>query len=286
MTTSWIWGWNADPLVLVPVVGAWFGYGAAVRRVAERGRPHPAARILAFRAGLAVIVVALASPIDAEAHLWLSWHMVQHLLLTFVAAPLLVLGAPVAVVLRAATPAVRRRTLLILRASGTEFLGRPVVAWTVFTVGMFAIHLSPLYQASLEHPLVHAVEHVLFLAIGVVFFEPVIGGDPARHRPPAPVRMLYLALAAPPQVFLALAIVEARRPLYEHYAGLPHPWGPAALPDQALAGVVMWFVGGVTLTAALLLAAAAWRRAEVSRQLAGETERSRHPRGLPEAPGR
>jgi putative membrane protein len=282
VATSWIWGWSADPAVLVPLTVAWFGYGAAVRRVAARGRPHQASRVLAFRAGLVVTFVALASPIDAEAARWLSWHMVQHLLLTFVAAPLLVLGAPLAVALRAAGPPARRRAVAVMHGLGADVLARPVVAWTVFTAGMFAIHLSPLYQASLEHAPLHALEHVLFVAIGVVFFEPVIGGDPV-HRSSPPGRMLYLALAAPPQVFLALAIVAARRPLYEYYDGLPSPWGPAALVDQAAAGVVMWFVGGVILTGALLAAAVAWRRAELSRQIAAERKQGRHPRGLPDA---
>jgi putative membrane protein len=209
----------------------------AARRVrAARG---PAAvswrRSALFVAGLGTIVVALASPVDAGAATRFSVHMVQHLLLALVAAPLLVLARPVTLALQASTPATRRRLVLpLLHSRPLVVLSSPPVAWCGFALVMWATHFSPLYEAALTDPGLHALEHLAYLGSALLFWSVVAGVDPGPARLSPPARILYLFLAMPQMTFLGLAIYGARHALYPVYGS-----GPAALADQRLAGALM-----------------------------------------------
>ena len=209
----------------------------AARRVrAARG---PAAvswgRNALFLAGLGTIAVALASPVDAVAATRFSVHMVQHLLLTLVAAPLLVLARPVTLALQASTPATRRRRLLpALRSRPLAAITSPPLAWCGFALVMWATHFSPLYEDALANPGLHALEHLAYLGAAVLFWSVVAAVDPSPARLSPPARILYLFLAMPQMTFLGLAIYGARHVLYPAYGT-----GPAALADQRLAGALM-----------------------------------------------
>jgi cytochrome c oxidase assembly factor CtaG len=208
----------------------------AARRVrAARG---PAAvswgRNALFLAGLGTIAVALASPVDAGAATRFSVHMVQHLLLALVAAPLLVLARPLTLALQASTPATRRRLVLLLHSRPLALLGSPLVAWGGFALVMWATHFSPLYQAALMDPSLHALEHLAYLGSAMLFWSAVAAVDPSPARLSPPARMLYLFLAMPQMTFLGLAIYSARHVLYPFYGV-----GPAVLADQRLAGALM-----------------------------------------------
>ncbi len=254
------------PMFVVVLVGILYAEG--LRSAAARGRPYPKPRAVAFAGGLAAVAVALGGPVEAYADVLLSVHMAQHLLLTLVAAPLLALGAPVSLALRSSVP-VRRPVLAVVRSRPARVLAHPLVAWVAFGAGMFAVHFTALYEAALASPWIHALEHVLFLALGWLFWAPVVARDGAPGvRLSEPVRMLYLATAAPLQALLALAIVSASAPLYPHYAKLPGRPREAAVVDQGLAGVVMWLAGAMILTIALLLVATSWRRSEQARDRA------------------
>ena len=256
--------WSPDPLVIVLIVLAGLAYARAFRRVRAAGAKFPVNRLVAFSAGLGATAVALLSPVDVYSDVWFSVHVAQHLLLTLAAAPLLVLGAPVRLLLLASSPERRRRSILpFLRSSVVTTLSRPPVAFALFVITQYAVHLTPLYDLALREPAVHVLEHVLFLGTGVLFWESVIGLDPAPGRRLGyPARLLVLALAIPLEGFLALAIFSARTPLYAAYAGLPAPWGPQALADQRAGAALMWLASDAVMIGALLLTAAAWRRHE------------------------
>lgn len=256
--------WSPDPLVIVLIVLAGLAYARAFRRVRAAGAKFPVNRLVAFSAGLGATAVALLSPVDVYSDVWFSVHVAQHLLLTLAAAPLLVLGAPVRLLLLASSPERRRQSILpFLRSSVVTTLSRPPVAFALFVITQYAVHLTPLYDLALREPAVHVLEHVLFLGTGVLFWESVIGLDPAPGRRLGyPARLLVLALAIPLEGFLALAIFSARTPLYAAYAGLPAPWGPQALADQRAGAALMWLASDAVMIGALLLTAAAWRRHE------------------------
>ena len=254
--------WSPDPVVIVLLVVTGVAYVRSFRRTRVGGARFPANRLVAFCSGLVVTGVALLSPVDVYGDVWFSVHVVQHLLLSLAAAPLFVLGAPVTLMLLVSAPERRQRRILpVLRSPVVTILTRPPVAFALFVGTQYAVHLTPLYDLALRDPAVHVLEHVLFLATGVLFWESVIGLDPAPGRRLGyPARLLVLALVIPLEGFLALAIYSARTPLYEAYAGLPAPWGPGALADQRAGAALMWLVSDAVMIGALLLTAAAWRR--------------------------
>ena len=205
--------------------------------------------------------LALASPFAAYDTTLFSVHMGQHLLLTLVAAPLLLLGAPVSLLVRA-SPDARRLVAGLVHRPAVRTLTSPVVTWTLFGIVMWFSHYSALYNAALDSDVVHLGEHALYLAAGLLFWWPVVGIDPGARRLKFPARLVYVILEMPVQAFLALAIYSADRVLYPNYANLVRAWGPSPLDDQRGAAVVMWVGGDFLFLAALVLLLFAWMRAD------------------------
>jgi cytochrome c oxidase assembly factor CtaG len=257
--------WSFDPTVVLPLALAAALYVQAVRQVdrAHPSNPVPRRRLMAFIAGLLAIELALESPIERYDTTLFSVHMVQHILLVFVAAPLLALGAPITLLLRVVRPDVRTGVVLpILHSRVVKVLAFPVVAWVLFAAVMWGTHFSPWFDAALEDPLVHQLEHVAFLGAALLFWWPVIGLDPSPWRMAHPVRVLYTFLQMPQNTFLSLAIFSATQPLYAHYATNVRDWGPSALADQQAAGAIMWVIGDLAFVSSLVLLVVAWMRAE------------------------
>ena len=258
-------GWSFEPAVVLGLLAAAVAWIVLVRRIdrAHPTNPVPRRRSIALLAGLAAIAVALLSGIEAYDTALFSVHMTQHLLLTLVAAPLIALGAPITTLLRAATPNVRRTILLpILHSRVLRVLAFPVVTWIVFAAVMWGSHFSPLFDASLEAPLVHDLEHALFLGAGLLFWWPAVGLDPSPWRLAHPVRLMYVFLQMPQNTFLAVTILGSGIPLYAHYASLGRTWGPSPLEDQQIAGGLMWLGGDILFLAAMAAILAGWMRHE------------------------
>jgi putative membrane protein len=260
-----LFGWSFEPLVLLPLVGSAVAWILAVRHVnaAHPATPVPRSRTVLFLAGLLAIAFASQSGIEQYDTSLFSIHMVQHVLLILVAAPLIALSAPITLTLRAARPDVRRRWILpVLHSRLLRWLAHPVVAWVLFAAVMWGTHFSPLFDASLENPWIHDLEHLLFLAAALLFWWPAVGRDPAPWRMPHPGRVMYVFLAMPQNTFLAVVILFAAAPLYRHYATLNRPWGPSPLVDQQIAGAVMWLAGDVLFITAIVAIVAGWMRFE------------------------
>jgi cytochrome c oxidase assembly factor CtaG len=258
-------GWSFDLTVVLPLGLAALGWLVLVRRVdrLHPGHPIPGRRTAAFLCGLAAIAVALLSGIERYDTTLFSVHMVQHLLLVLVAAPLIALAAPITQLLRAASPRVRNRFLLpILRSTAVGVLAHPIVAWVAFAVIMWGSHFSPLFDAALEDRGVHDLEHAAYLVSALLFWWPVVGLDPAPRRMGYPARVLYLLLQLPLNSFLGVAILFAQTPLYHHYATLGSPYGITPLADQQLAGGIMWLAGDIAFIGAVFAVISAWMRRE------------------------
>jgi putative copper resistance protein D len=268
-------GWSFEPLIMLPLAAAAIGWVAVTRRVdaAHPASPVPRRRTVAFLAGLLAIAFALQSGIEAYDTALFSIHMVQHILLILVAAPLIALAAPITLLLRAARPDARRRWILpVLHSRPLRAISHPVVAWLIFAGVMWGTHFSPLFDASLENQWLHDLEHLLFLAAALLFWWPAVGLDPAPWRMPHAGRGLYVFLQMPQNTFLAVVILFAPAPLYAHYATLNRPWGPTPLVDQQIAGGIMWLAGDLLFIAAIGAILAGWMRFE-ERQAAGSDRR-------------
>jgi cytochrome c oxidase assembly factor CtaG len=255
--------WSFDPSVVAVLVGLGGLYHWGVRLARRRrGRLRISnRRVLFFFGGLAVTYLALQSPIETYSGYLFSVHMVQHLLLTLVAAPLLVLAMPVTLALEAASDANRRRYVLpILRSRPVTLLSHPLVAWTLFTAAMWGSHFTGLFEATLVSSPLHALEHTAFLFTAVLFWWPVVGLDPSPARISHPARLLYLFLAMAQSAFLGLAIYSSDHVLYPHYVRATQALGSSPLADQHLAGVLMWTTGMFMLVPAMAFVLMDWMK--------------------------
>lgn len=258
-------GWTFEPLPTLGIVAALLWWRWAVRRVdaAHASNPVPRRRTVTFVLGLAAIAVALLSGIDRYDTTLFSVHMVQHILLALVAAPLLVLSAPITLLLRVASPETRRRWILpVLHSRAVRIVAFPVVGWLAFAVVMWLAHFSPLFDAALEDPLIHELEHALFLGSALLFWWPAVGVDPAPWRMSHPVRIAHLFLQMTQNTFLAVVLLNAGGVLYPHYASLARSWGPTALDDQRLAAGLMWLFGDLIFIGAIMATVVLWLRFE------------------------
>jgi putative membrane protein len=256
--------WRFELLPLAGVAVATVAYLWAARRVGRRHRsnPPPRWRTAAFLSGMAAIVVALCSPIEAYEGQLFSVHMVQHMLLELVAAPLILLGAPVTLTLRVASPGVRRGLLAILHSRIVAVLTFPLLTWLLFAAVNWGWHFSTLYDDALENVPLHYLQHATFLIAALLFWWPVVGADPGRWRLRYPVRLFYLFLAMPQNSFLGVALMSAPAVLFPHYLTTLRPWGPSPLTDQNLGGIVMWVFGDLVFLIAMAAVVAAWVRHE------------------------
>jgi putative membrane protein len=274
-----LWGaWNLDPVLLLGfLLVAW-----AYRRGRTSGprRELDGWRARCFAVALVALGVALLSPLDALSGALASAHMVQHLLLVLVAAPLLALSAPSSAILRGSPLAVRRasgrwRRRLGLTHRNLRALRHPAAVWLLHVVTLWFWHAAVPYDAALDNELLHVAEHASFLVTAVLFWQVVIGprvGD----RVPNGVGVLLVFAMAMQSVFLSVLLTFARTPWYSGYAETTTPWGLEPLADQQLAGVIMWIPAGAVYLVAALALLVAWVRA---------TEDQEH-RAVPEAPGR
>ena len=260
---AFVLGWSFDLTIWLPLAAAAAAYLWAVRQVnaAHPASPVPWDRPAFFLLGLAAIAIALQSGIERYDTTLFSVHMVQHMILIFLAAPAIVLSAPITLALRVATPGARQRWILpILHSRVVRVVGHPLVAWLLFTAVMWGTHFSPLFDAALENVWLHDLEHALYLTSSMLFWWPIVGRDPSPWRMGHPARLLFLFMQMPFNSFLGVAILFSGTVLYPHYATTGRLWGPTPLDDQQAAGAIMWGLGDAGFLLALLIATAAWMR--------------------------
>jgi cytochrome c oxidase assembly factor CtaG len=184
--------------------------------------------------------------------------MVQHLLMTMVAAPLLLVSRSMPVMLWA-LPTRDRVTIgrLVGRPGPVrgvlQFLTHPIIAWTLYLVVQWLWHMPAAYQLALTNRWVHYAEHLTFFGSAMLFWWPVIGAAPLGSRLTYPARLLYTFLAWIPNTILGAGLTFAPTVLYPIYAERAAPLGIDPLSDQTLAGLLMWIPGDILFVAILLL---------------------------------
>lgn len=241
----------------------WLGWAGAM----------PRARMLAFFGGLALLFVALNGPLhDLAERALFSAHMVQHLLLALVVPPLLLVGAPGWLL----------RPILVLPgvARTGRALTRPLAAFSIYTVVLAAWHLPLLYDWAMRNHDIHILQHLIFIAMGLLFWWPVLSPLPEWPRLSPPAQMLYLFLAGIPMSLVAALITLSDDLLYPFYAGAPRVWGLTPLADQRAGGVIMWVPGTLVFVVAITCVFFGWAHAEAGREGADPD-----PIGVPEGRG-
>ena len=278
--------WSIDPLPVVGVALAGTLYAVGLRRsrrasLAQPGRPArriPRSlawwRAVCFYVGLAAILLALEGPLDHLAAELFTFHMVQHLLLTSVAAPLLLLGAPLYAALRGLPRQARSRAIgslvpLVHRA-GLSWLvaavSHPLVAWSFYLGTLSFWHIPYFYDLALRVEWVHILEHTTFLASALLFWNQVIDPLPFRCRLSYPSRLAYVFVASIHGPVIGGLLAFAPDVVYRSYREPAEPalrlWNLSPLADQQLSAVILWVPGGFVYLLAILLLFAAWLQQE------------------------
>lgn len=230
------------PAAAVFALAAFYLYGVLVLR--RRGDRWPVARTISFVVlGLGSAAVATLSPIAGYDTTLLSMHMVQHMILSMLVPVFLALGAPVTLALRTLTRTPRGWLLSLLHSRVAAVLSFPVVAFALYALSPWMLYFTSWYPATLESDYLHNVLHLHFVAVGCLFFWPLVGIDPVPGRVIFPFRLLTIFLTLPFHAFLGVTIMGMSTLIAgEHYRALDLAWvDPVA--DQERAGAILWGSG-------------------------------------------
>ncbi|WP_428306741.1 cytochrome c oxidase assembly protein [Lacipirellula sp.] len=271
---AFVRSWPSEPWLVASLL---LSAGIYVRGWSSLHRRDPESwslwRLASFCGGLFAIFLALASPLEPFASLWLQIHMVQHLLLMMVAPPLLWLGWPLLPTMLGLPKPIRSvwvAPLLRSRRLRSWFarLTHPLVAWPIYVGVTWFWHAPRFYDLALSSARWHFIEHVLFTAAALLFWYPVVRPYPSRPNWSQWLLLPYLLLADVQNTVLAAWLTFSSRVIYPHYANAPRIAGIAAIDDQAAAGVIMWVPGSIAFLLPLFLIAvkllrgssSTWRR--------------------------
>jgi len=257
--------WSVHPSIPLGVAALLALYALAIgplRETRRLGPPVPFEQWLSFVTGALAIFVALTGPIhDLSDSYLFSAHMIQHLIITLLAPPLLLIGTPGWLVRFLVRPAPVHRIAL--------FLGHPMTAFLAWNGTLLAWHLPVLYNATLVDLDVHIVEHLLFIATALMAWWPTLA--PARElRAPMVFQLIYLLLLPIPMKVLGMMLTFSSSILYPEYAIAPRIWGIPPAIDQQIGGVIMWVPAEFVIWINLAAHFFRWYR-ESARQDRGET---------------
>ena len=261
------WAWPFEPAVLLGLAAAAVLYGLGLRYSVTAGLERRLAwwRPLCYAGGLLSLFIALESPLDTWANTYLWAHMAQHMLLIFLAPPLLLFGAPVMPIWRAIPLNSRRSSLRWLMTrprqrriafAVSRFISTPQVVWVFFVGDFLAWHVPTLYDLTLQHQGIHDAEHLLFLLTALLFWAQIIPSAPLRPRLGYGGQAAFLVSAGFAMQPVALALTYAGTPLYVHYARAMG--AAAAVADQTEAGALMNSVGAVVIGGVFMLLLWRW----------------------------
>ena len=281
------WDVRPEVLVVLALLGSMYARGWWRIRRQRVGRParqvasqHPLAagwRLAAYLGGLAILGVALMSPIDVLGGQLFAMHMIQHLLLVMIAPPLLLIANPLPFFLWA-LPAGTRYAVggLLNRESplrrGLRSITAPGLVWMGFVAVFVGWHDPHAYDAALRSTPVHDLEHITFFGAAMLYWWQVIGAGPRLRSLSRGMRLVFLLATIPVNMAAGVAISFANQPIYPYYAAVPRPWGMSVMQDQTLGGVIMWIPGSMMYVLAALILIAGLIQTEADKQSLPESE--------------
>ncbi|GAA2444629.1 cytochrome c oxidase assembly protein [Streptomyces pulveraceus] len=259
---------SADPFFLIGCVLAIGLYAYAVLRLRRRGDGWPAGRIVFFVVGVLSIALVMCTKLNDYGMVMFSVHMVQHMVISMLSPILLLLGAPVTLTLRALPVAGRGRTgprellLKLLHSRYMKIITHPVFTIPLFIASLYGLYFTPLFDFLMGSKTGHIAMMVHFLAVGLVFFWPIMGVDPGPHRPGYVMRMLELFAGMPFHAFFGIALMMATTPMVGTYQHPPASLGIDALSDQGWAGGIAWAFSEIPSVLVLIALVFQWYRSE------------------------
>ena len=262
--TEWQLTWSALAVLVCANC-----YALGVRSVHRKGGQWPRSRsFFAFGAAIALLL-AFCSVVGIYDMTLFSMHMVQHLLLVMVAGALLAASAPVDLALAATSGKTQRWLEQVSSSRLAHVFGHPVVAFIIYAAAIPAFHLTNLFNLAMKSGFTHSLEAAAFIAIGYLFWRPVVGTEASAHPLAPGVKMLYLFLAVPVDTITGLALVMGNFSApFTNFATGSRTWGPTVLADIHQGGAIMWIIGDLIMMVGLIPLGLQWVRSDAAEAIA------------------
>ncbi|GGT25493.1 cytochrome c oxidase assembly protein [Streptomyces kurssanovii] len=259
---------SPDVFFLVGCLLALGLYGWGVARLRKRGDSWPVSRTVWFTVGVLSIALMMCTKLNDYGMVMFSVHMVQHMVISMLSPIVLLLGAPITLALRALPVAGRGRKgprevlLMLLHSRYMRIVTHPVFTIPLFIASLYGLYFTPLFDFLMGSKTGHIAMMVHFLAVGLVFFWPIMGVDPGPHRPGYVMRMLELFAGMPFHAFFGIALMMATEPMIGAYRNPPASLGIDALSDQNAAGGIAWAFSEIPSVVVLLALVFQWYRSD------------------------
>lgn len=237
----WLTQWHWQPSIIIGtacMLGLYIYLVGPLREKKKLGPPVKTSQAILFFAGVYCVFFALVSPIDELGDSYLfSAHMVQHLILTLIAPPLMIVGIPAWLL----QPLLKKRMIFQIG----KFLTYPAVAFVLFNVNFWLWHAPALYDATLYDETLHILEHMSYIVLGIIYWWPVFSPlSEGWPRLSMVGQLFYIFLGGMPTVLLGAGLTFVD-PLYEPYIHAVRIWGLSPATDQQLGGLLMWIPANI-----------------------------------------
>lgn len=262
---------SADPLFLAGCLAAAVLYGWGVARLRRRGDAWPAGRSVGFGLGVLSVGLVMCTGLNDYGMVLFSAHMIQHMVISMLSPILLLLGAPVTLALRALPAAGRGRRgprellVAMLHSRYVRVVSHPAFTIPLFIASLYGLYFTPVFDALMSSRAGHFAMMAHFLAVGLVFFWPIMGVDPGPHRPGYVMRMLELFAGMPFHAFFGIALMMGSAPMVATYADPPASLGVTGLEDQEVAGGIAWAFSEIPSVVVLIALVFQWYFSEQRR---------------------
>ncbi|MGI5341500.1 cytochrome c oxidase assembly protein [Streptomyces sp. CA-181903] len=260
--------WSGDPFFTTACAVGLALYGYAVVRLWRRGDKWPVNRTVWFTLGVLSVALVMCTKLNDYGMVMFSVHMVQHMVISMLSPILILLGAPVSLTLRALPPAGRGRKgprewlVMLLHSRYMRIITHPAFTIPMFIASLYGLYFTPLFDFLMESRTGHIAMMIHFLAVGLVFFWPIMGVDPGPHRPGYVMRMLELFAGMPFHAFFGIALMMSSEPMIGTYKHPMASLGIDALDDQHAGGGIAWAFSEIPSVVVLLALAFQWYRSE------------------------
>ena len=287
LTALGVWTLDAPGLAIVLIVGGLYAWAYVRLRRDSPNFHFPRWHVWCFAGGWVVMILGLMSPVDAYSDDLFWVHMLQHVMITMIVAPLMLLGAPATLALRAASPRVRATYLVpLLNSRVIGALTWPPSAIVLYIASVWSWHWPDAYDAAIASEALHFVEHGIFLGGAILLWWLVIGVDATRLRPHHVWRCALLVVAILQNIGLGLILINVNEAVYDTYAtaAAVREWGPDALLDQRIGAGIMWVPGSMMFALAIIVTVYYWAEREGFKDRRNDTVRDMQIRVHGEAP--
>ena len=257
----WLTQWNWEPSIVIGtvlIVGLYLYAVGPLRKKYHLAEHVKKAQVFSFLLGMFIMFLALVSPLDELGDSYLfSAHMVQHLCITIIGPPLLLIGIPGWLV----DPLLRKPLIFPI----ARVLTFPALAFFLYNFDFWLWHAPPLYNATLENQNIHILEHLTFIVFGVIYWWPVFSPSALLPRLSIGGQVLYLFLSGMPTVALGAGLTFLP-PLYAPYLAVPRIWGLSPAADQQLGGLIMWVPGNIVYIVIVSILFIRWMQGQEVKQ--------------------